>query len=255
VSRGGEARVFQGTILVLAATYIGLRFLAPHVSVWLGLSPLPAPVPAFALGIYMLCATFGALVYVSSDEDRWHAFLAPLVRLFVLEPGPGRRFRLAVLGLLPVAVGWIAWQQVSPAADVPTAIRLQHPTQPADFADLENPHAVDTDEGERAGMVLYQKNCRPCHGAAAGGDGPLARGLRLRPVNFTDAGTIGSVIESYPFWRVREGNAGLPDIATPWNSAMPAWGDELSDDEIWRIVATEYRLSGTEPRRPEDMDP
>ncbi|MDH3297885.1 MAG: cytochrome c [Gemmatimonadota bacterium] len=253
--RGGEARVFLWTAVALAGTYACLRLIVPWISVWLGLSPLPAPVPAFAIGIYMLCAGIGALVYVSSDEQRWHAFLAPVVRLLVLEPGPGRRLRLVTLGLVPLAVGWTVWQQVSPSAEVPTAIRLQHPTQPSEYAALRNPDPTLSGDDTRTGTVLYQKNCRPCHGAAADGTGPLARGLRLRPVDFTDVGTIASVVESYPFWRVREGNAGLPDIATPWNSAMPAWQDELSDDEIWRIVATEYLLSGTEPRKPEGARP
>lgn len=247
--------MFRWTVIALAAVYAGLRFVVPWVSVWIGASPLPAPVPAFAIGIYMLCAVVGALVYVSSDEQRWHAFLAPLVRLFVLEPGPGRRLRLLVLGLVPLVSGWVVWQEISPAADVPTAIRLQHPTQPAEYAALENPQPVLSGEEAREGTILYQKNCRPCHGAAADGTGPLARGLRLRPIDFTDGGTIASVVESYPFWRIREGNAGMPDIATPWNSAMPAWQDELSDDDIWRIVATEYALSGTEPRRPEGERP
>ena len=247
--------MFRWTVIALAAAYAGLRFVVPWISVWFGVSPLPAPVPAFAIGIYMLCAVVGALVYVSSDEQRWHAFLAPLVRLFVLQPGPGRHLRLLVLSLVPLAGGWLVWQEISPSADVPTAIRLQHPTQPAEYAALENPRPILSGDEAREGTILYQKNCRPCHGAAADGTGPLARGLRLRPVDFTDGGTIASVVESYPFWRVREGNAGMPDIATPWNSAMPAWQDELSDDDIWRIIATEYVLSGTEPRRPEGERP
>jgi mono/diheme cytochrome c family protein len=243
------------TVLALTVSYLGLRFLVPWVSVWLGISQLPAPVPVFAIWMYMLCAVVGALVYVSSDETRWRAFLTPLVRLLVVEEGPGRPLRVALLALVPLAAGWIAWQQVAPSPDVATAIRLQHPTQPAAYAELTNPHADPSAEDRRAGTILYQKNCRPCHGAAADGTGPLARGLRLRPVDFTDGGTIASVIESYPFWRIREGNAGMPDIATPWNSAMPAWQNELSDDEIWRIVSTEYRLSGTEPRKPEGEGP
>lgn len=247
----GHARVFQWTVLALAAAYVGLRFGLPRLAVWLGVSQVPAPVPAFALIVYMLCAMVGALVYVSSDEARWRAFLAPIVRALVLAPGPGRRVRLTVLTLIPLAAGWMVWHRTSPSTDVATAIRLQHPTQPAEYAALENPVPITTDEELREATVSYQKNCRPCHGAALTGEGPLARGLRLRPVDFTDGGTIASVIESYPFWRVREGHRELPPIATPWNSAMPAWGEELTDEEIWRIVGAEYRLSGTEPRRPE----
>lgn len=252
---GRAPPVFWWTVAVLTATYLALRFCLPWFSVWLGLSQLPAPIPAFALTVYMLCAGAGALAYVSSDERRWRAFLTPVVRLFVLPPGPGRKGRLLVLGLLPLAAGTVAWRSMSPSTDVGAAIRLQHPTQPTEYAEMSNPLRAPSEDDRRVGTVLYQKNCRPCHGAAAAGDGPLARGLRLRPVDFTDGGTIGSVIESYPFWRVREGHAGLPDIATPWNSAMPTWEDELTDDDIWRIVGTEYRLSETEPRRPEDGSP
>ncbi|MCH7874549.1 MAG: hypothetical protein IH965_04545 [Gemmatimonadetes bacterium] len=58
-------------------------------------------------------------------------------------------------------------------------------------------------------------------------------------------------MESYPFWRIEEGAPGLPAIATPWNSAMPSWKDQLTSDEIWRIILAEYRISGREPRTPE----
>ena len=214
---------------------------------------------------------------MASDDRRWRLFLGPPVR-FLAGPPPSRPDgtgaesssarrpwtraatwrRRAILAAIPLLAGGTAWRRVMPSVRVPTVIRLQHPTQPEAYALLSNPlrdlPAAERARDEREGLVLYQTNCRPCHGAAARGDGPLARGLRLRPVNFTDAGTIASVVESYPFWRIQRGHAELPDISTPWNSAMPAWGDELTDEEIWRIILAEYRLSGTEPRVPEGTD-
>lgn len=252
-----EPRILLRTAVALALAYLGLRFGLPWLAVWVGASEVPAPVPVFAMAIYMLCAGLGALVWVGSDDRRWHRFLGPLVRLLVLPPGRGRRLRLAVLGALPLLVGWGVWRGVMPGDGAPGAIRLQHPTQPEEYARLENPLREAPESrrrvAERAGTVLYQKNCRPCHGAVADGSGPLASGLRLRPVDFTDPGTIASVVESYPFWRIREGHRGLPDIATPWNSAMPAWKEELEDEEIWRTIMAEYRISGTEPRIPEEL--
>jgi len=249
--RADEPRVLLWTIAALVLAYVALRFGLPYVAAWTGLSPLPVPVPRFAMAIYMICATVGALAFVASDDRRWRLFLGPIVRLFVVAPGAGRRIRIAVLGVTPLMIGWLAWQRTMPRPNVPTVIRLQHPTLPEEYAAVRNPLPAMTDTSRREAVVLYQKNCRPCHGAAAAGDGPLARGLRLRPVDFTDGGTIASVVESYPFWRVREGHLALPDIATPWNSAMPAWGEQLADDEIWRIIEMEYEISGTEPRRPE----
>lgn len=246
--------VLARTLATLALVYVGLRFGLPWLSVAVGLSQVPAPVPVFALRAYMVCAGVGAAVYVTSDRKRWLSFLGPVVRLAAapLRPlGP----RALWLALPPLLAGWLAWRAVVSTAGVPAVIRVQHPGLPERYAALRSPLAA-LDSAARAeaiaeGTVLYQKNCRPCHGAKADGDGPLARGLRLRPVDFTDPGTIATVVESYPYWRIEEGAAGLPDLATPWNSAMPAWGEELTSDEIWRLIAAEHRLAGTEPRRPE----
>ena len=82
----------------------------------------------------------------------------------------------------------------------------------------------------------------------------MARGLRLKPADFQDPGTIGTVVESYAFWRIKEGGRGLPMAASPWDSAMPAWKDELSDEEIWKIVMAEYAIAGREPRKPESHE-
>ncbi len=250
-----DHRLFSSTVGAVLAVYLLVRFGIPWLSVLVGASQNPAPVPGFALGIYMLCAVTGALVYVSSDEHRWQLFLGPMVRLFVFPPGSPQRVQLAVLAALPLVAGWVVWHRVMPGAQTPAVIRIQHPTLPGQYGDLENPFASIADEErvalEREGTVLYQKNCRPCHGTRADGAGPLARGLRLRPVDFTDPGTIATVVVPYPFWRIKEGAFGLPGIATPWNSAMPAWKDHLDDEDVWKIVMAEYRIAGTEPRKPE----
>ena len=98
------------------------------------------------------------------------------------------------------------------------------------------------------GRGLYQKNCRPCHGTGHDGVGPMARMLKLKPVAFTDPGTIATLVEDAVFWRVSEGGIGLPLNATPWDSAMPKWGDELSEDERWKIIMAIYDDVGIEPR-------
>lgn len=101
------------------------------------------------------------------------------------------------------------------------------------------------------GRILYARNCRPCHGDSAAGDGAMADGLRLRPINFTDNGTIETIVEGYTFWRVANGGPGLPKEATPWDSAMPEWKVDLPDGYRWRIILAEYDLAQKTPRQPE----
>ena len=101
------------------------------------------------------------------------------------------------------------------------------------------------------GRALYAMNCRPCHGDSVAGDGPMADGFKLRPINFTDNGTIETIVEGYTFWRVTNGGPGLPTEATPWDSAMPEWKLNLTEEERWKIIMAEYDLAQKTPRIPE----
>ncbi len=101
------------------------------------------------------------------------------------------------------------------------------------------------------GRGMYAMNCRPCHGDSTAGDGPMADGFKLRPIDFTDNGTIETIVEGYTFWRISTGGLGLPIEATPWDSAMPVWGQNLTEDERWKIMMAEYDMSQKTPRLPE----
>jgi mono/diheme cytochrome c family protein len=101
------------------------------------------------------------------------------------------------------------------------------------------------------GRALYAMNCRACHGDSVSGDGPMADGFKLRPIDFTDNGTIETIVEGYTFWRVENGGPGLPLEATPWDSAMPEWKVSLTEEERWLIIMAEYDLAEKTPRLPE----
>ncbi|MPZ22399.1 MAG: c-type cytochrome [Dehalococcoidia bacterium] len=91
-------------------------------------------------------------------------------------------------------------------------------------ADLDNPVPL-ADESVATGEMLYVANCAQCHGDTGRGDGPLADELRPPPANFlvhvpfhTD-GTLYAWITH-----------GIP------GTAMPAWREELTDEERWHLV-------------------
>ena len=87
-----------------------------------------------------------------------------------------------------------------------------------------NPIPV-SDENLIAGAKLYRQMCSRCHGLSRESGNtygqsfyPPAPRLLLSRTLYTD---------SEMFWIVKHGIR---------NTAMPAWGNLLSDEEIWRIV-------------------
>jgi mono/diheme cytochrome c family protein len=148
------------------------------------------------------------------------------------------------------------WREANPEAHSLAFI----PTEPVKkfLAELKagnvNPATAKAALMERnlfEGRALYAMNCRACHGDSVAGDGPMADGFKLRPINFTDNGTIETIVEGYTFWRVANGGPGLPTEATPWDSAMPEWKLNLSEEERWKIILAEYDLAQKTPRIPE----
>ena len=110
--------------------------LLPWLSVIVGLSQAPAPVPRFALGGYMACFVVGTVIYMSADNERWHSFLGPMVRIFSIEDAGLRRSQLLILAFLPLLVGWVAFRQLVPISRTPSVIRVQPPALPDEFASL-----------------------------------------------------------------------------------------------------------------------
>ncbi len=117
--------------------------------------------------------------------------------------------------------------------------------------DKETAKAALLEKNLFEGRALYAMNCRACHGDSVAGDGPMADGFKLRPINFTDNGTVETIVEGYTFWRVTNGGPGLPTEATPWDSAMPEWKLSLTEAERWKIILAEYDLAQKTPRIPE----
>jgi mono/diheme cytochrome c family protein len=96
-----------------------------------------------------------------------------------------------------------------------------------------------TDENLVAGARIYQEACAKCHGKPDAGPSvfgssfyPPAPGLQGSSTRYTDAEL---------FWIVKHGIR---------NTAMPAWGRLLSDQDIWQVVGAVKRGNeGTTPQK------
>jgi len=108
------------------------------------------------------------------------------------------------------------------------------PEVPAEYADKKMPAGFLTDpkvlaEGAQiyTGEVNPQVNCASCHGK----DGkPVKKGAR----DFRDKAQMGRMSDAFWFWRVSEG---VP------KTKMKAWKSQLSEEQIWQVIAYERQFS------------
>jgi mono/diheme cytochrome c family protein len=246
---------FWMTFALLVVAWVAIKFGIAFLPPLLGARS--APVPGSVVLQYMVTVLVGLLLYVSADENRWKKFKAPIQSAMV--DADKRRVRLALLVLIPGLVGFVAFDRVRPRVTAPPSLRSIHPAPPSSItfqgrtltlATLQNPLRTrgSMEEHLAEGKRVYYQNCMACHGDYLDGRGHYAHGFSPTPLSFQDNGTIAQLSESFVFWRVVKGGVGLPREGTPWNSAMPAWEDFLTEDEIWAVILFIYEQTGWQPR-------
>lgn len=85
-----------------------------------------------------------------------------------------------------------------------------------------------TDANLINGIKLYETHCAICHGTADGEASatPIAKGEYPSPPQLATDG-VEDDPEDWTFWKVKHG--------IRW-TGMPAWKDELSDQQIWTLA-------------------
>jgi len=243
------------------------------------------PLPFSVIAIYETNVLIGIFMWVSSTETSWQDFRRPLIAVADGLTPTTRIIRAVSVVLLPFLVGFLGWNNMKPSIDEPIELRTVHPAPPAStkvhgktfvLQTARNPYRVD-DQGNysegsspimktyldgnpwdekappylqyvREGGQIFFQNCHFCHGDNLNGRGMFAFAFNPIPANFTDAGTIAQLQETFVFWRVSKGGIGLPREGFPWASVMPPWEQHLTIDEIWKVILFEYWHTGYYPR-------
>lgn len=88
--------------------------------------------------------------------------------------------------------------------------------------------------------ALYRERCAFCHGAAGDGKGPAGTGAMPRPQAFANARYMGRLTDQYLFEVIKHGKLAVLKQAVPGSTleatAMPAFGDVLTDSQIRALV-------------------
>lgn len=81
-----------------------------------------------------------------------------------------------------------------------------------------------------AGRALYDRACASCHGTDGMGSGDQSKALTPSPALLAYMIKRPISVDEYLLWAISDGGK-------PFDSEMPAFKDQLSRDEIWRVIA------------------
>lgn len=98
---------------------------------------------------------------------------------------------------------------------------------PPDAPGTKNPFTVD-ETLLATGSQVFSDKCRKCHGPKGLGDGPDADPERAEEMNLTNPVRAARNPDGVVFYKVLNGRS---------KPKMPTFKDELSQDQIWAVVA------------------
>lgn len=233
------------------------------LAVWLIIDfGFAVPIPQSVVKLFVSIVTGALVLYATADPRRLREVRDPIVA-FLTE----RRFvvpLVLVALLVPAGVAFSIYRQMTAPPQPPFFGRTIHPAPPGqitvhdapfDLTTLDNPYrSLERTDPQRfrervaAGRKVYYENCFYCHGDLMQGEGMFAHALNPIPTNFQDPGTIAQLQESFLFWRISKGAPGLPEEGAPWASAMPAWEQFLTEEQMWDVILFLYDFTGNRPR-------
>lgn len=100
---------------------------------------------------------------------------------------------------------------------------------PQEYSGVRSPFAQKP-EVVQEGSKLYQQHCSVCHGAQGMGDGAIANSLNPSPALLAYMIQMPMMVDGYLLWSISDGGK-------EFGTDMPAFKDQLSQDQIWRVIA------------------
>ena len=130
-------------------------------------------------------------------------------------------------GLVAVIGGFVpARADVPPPAPEEWAATTSlHATIARETRGVTSPVALD-DANLLAGIKLYGANCAVCHGASDAKTSTLAKGFYVKSPQLAKDG-VEDDAEATTFWKLKHGIR---------FTAMPAFGENLSDEDLWKVA-------------------
>ncbi len=100
---------------------------------------------------------------------------------------------------------------------------------PVEYRSQRSPYPNVT-KAVTAGAEVYRANCVACHGPHGRGDGDAGLDLVPSPALLSQLIDKQGQVDEYLLWTISEGGK-------PFDTAMPAYKDRLTQDQIWQVIA------------------
>ncbi|MDE2623660.1 MAG: cytochrome c [Betaproteobacteria bacterium] len=152
----------------------------------------------------------------------------------VAQTGPSSRSSGGCGGMMGGRGGMMGGWQRGPDWRGPGPMPRHHVAMmwgiPAPYTSMTNPLPRTQATLER-GAAVYTANCAACHGTEGLGDGPAGRNPSPPPGNLAWLSNMPmSRWDAFMYWTIAEGGS-------QFDTAMPAFKDSLSKDQIWEVSA------------------
>ena len=138
-----------------------------------------------------------------------------------------RPFTAIVLAASVLALAFVVRSAPLAAAQAKPGSSPSGWTIPPEAKTLKSPLTVN-DEVIAAGKAIYKDKCEDCHGTSGRGDGPDADPDYAEDMDLTSAKRAERNPDGVVFHKVLNGRR---------KPKMPAFKEELSQEQIWTVVA------------------
>ncbi len=134
---------------------------------------------------------------------------------------------LVVVWMTAITVAGAAGRQAEQARPAAEPSSGSGWTIPADAADKKSPLTVD-DKVLAAGKNVFKQKCQKCHGPQGRGDGPDADPDAQQDMDLTNPRRATRNPDGVVYYKVANGRK---------KPKMPVFKEELTDQQIWSVVA------------------
>ena len=107
--------------------------------------------------------------------------------------------------------------------------RFMNEGVPENYRNVANPYEFSPPQIAE-GAKIYEARCRRCHGEQGMGGGEAVKDLTPSPALLAYFIHRPIAVDQFLLWTISEGGVA-------YDTEMPAYKDELSRDEIWKVIS------------------